>query len=95
MFLNRLFRQTIVTIEQFVPAMVSDFHSHTRGANYVGEKNGRQDPIRFGKSAVAMPSDEFLNVADQPLASSSKARAMGDIAVFDVTGRCPMLQRWP
>jgi hypothetical protein len=45
MLLNRLFRQAIVTIEQFVPAVVSDFHSHTRGADDVGEKNGRQDPI--------------------------------------------------
>ena len=31
-----------------------------------------------------MSGDEFLNVADQPLARSSKARAMGEIAVFDV-----------
>jgi hypothetical protein len=83
MLLNRLFRQTIVTIEQFVPAVVSDFHSHTRGADDVGEKNGRQDPIRFGKSAVAMPGDEFFNVADQSLARSSKAR-VGKIVVFDV-----------
>jgi hypothetical protein len=67
--LDRLFRQTIVTIEQFVPALVSDFHRHTRGADDVGEENGRQDPIRFRNSAIAMSGDEFLNVADQPLAS--------------------------
>lgn len=77
MLLDRLLRQTIVTIEQLVPAVVSDFHRHTRGADDVGEKNGRQDPIRFGKSTVAMSGDEFLNVADQPLARSRKARAMG------------------
>jgi hypothetical protein len=79
MLLNRLLRQTIVTIEQFVPAVVSDFHRHTRGAGDVGEENGRQDRIRFRNSAIAMSGDEFLNVADQPLASSSKARAMGRI----------------
>jgi hypothetical protein len=79
--LDRLFRQTIVTIEQFVPALVSDFHRQTRRVDDVGEENGRQDPIRFGKSAVAMSGDEFLNVADQPLARSSMAR-MRKIVVF-------------
>ena len=50
----------------------------------VSEKNSRQDPIRSGKSVIAMSGDEFLYVADQPLARSSKAGAMGKIVVFDV-----------
>ena len=60
----------IVTIEQFVPALVSGFNRHTRRVDDVGEENGRQDPIRFGNSAIAMSGDEFLDVADQPLARS-------------------------
>jgi hypothetical protein len=83
MLLDRLFRQTIVMIEQFAPALISDFHRYTCRADDVGEENGRQDPIRLGKSAVAMSGDEFLNVADQPLARSSKA-PVGKIAIFDV-----------
>ena len=73
----------VESVEDLLPVTVAYLCGVFGRAHDVGEKNGRQDPIRFGKSAVAMPGDEFLNVADQPLARSSKA-GVGKIVVFDV-----------
>jgi hypothetical protein len=84
MLLDGLLRQTIVTIEQFVPALISDLHCHTSRVDDIGKENGRQNPIRLGSSAIAMSGDKFLDIAHQPLAMFSKARAMGKIVVLDV-----------
>ena len=77
MLLDHLLRQTVVTIEQFMPAQISDFHRCTRGADDVGDENGRQDPIRFRNSAIAMSGDEFLNVAISPSQAPAKPAPCG------------------
>jgi len=48
MLLDRLFRQTIVTIEQFAPALISDFHRYTCRADDVGER----ESVRQFKPAI-------------------------------------------
>ena len=81
--LDRQFGETIMMIEQLAPALISDFHRNTGRVDDVSEENGRQDPIRFGKSIIATSRNKFLNVADEHLPRSSKA-GVGKIIVFNV-----------